>query len=69
MRLPFRHTGNRLSASSGGKFSKFLHGRKQPIRGLWQRNGNFIARIAIVDEAGVKGNRWVPLKDPETVAQ
>jgi hypothetical protein len=69
VRLPFRHTGNRLSASSGGKFSKFLHGRKQPIRGLWQHNGNFIARIAIKDEAGVRSNGGVPLKDPETVAQ
>ena len=34
-----------------------MDGRKQPIRGLWQRNGNFIARIAIEDEAGVKSNR------------
>jgi hypothetical protein len=52
VRLPFRHTGNRLPASSGGKFSKILNGRKQPIRALWQCNGNIIARIAIEDEAG-----------------
>ena len=69
VRLPFRHTGNRLSASSGGKFSKFLHGRKQPIRGLWQRTGNFIAPDCHRRRGGVKSNRWVPLKDPETVAQ
>jgi integrase len=51
------------------KYAKVLDGRKQPIRGLWQRNGNFIARIAIEDEAGVKSNRWVPLKGAMTVAQ
>jgi hypothetical protein len=36
---------------------------------LWQRNGNFIARTTIEDEADVRSNAWVPLKDPETLAQ
>jgi integrase len=51
------------------KYAKVLDGRKQPIRGLWQRNGKFIARIAIEDEAGIKSNRWVSLKGATTVAQ
>lgn len=36
------------------KYVKVLDGRKQPIRGLWQRNGKFVARIAIEDESGMK---------------
>jgi hypothetical protein len=51
------------------KYAKVLDGRKQPVRGLWQRNGKFIARIAIEDEAGMKSNRWVALKGAVTVAQ
>jgi hypothetical protein len=66
---------SRKSAIVGSKFhsqhkyAKVLDGRKQPIRGLWQRNGKFIARIAIEDAAGIKSNRWVVLKGAVTVAQ
>jgi hypothetical protein len=31
-----------------------LDGRKQPIRGLWQRNGAFYARLDVDDDAGIK---------------
>ena len=42
------------------KYKKVLDGRKQPIRGLWERNGKYVARITVEDEAGMKHNRWVP---------
>jgi integrase len=59
----------RRKSHSPYKYKKVLDGRKQPIRGLWERNGKFIARIAIEDEAGIKSNRWVALKGAVTVAQ
>jgi hypothetical protein len=35
-----------------------LDGRKQPIGGLWERNGKYVApRIAAEDDAGMKHNR------------
>jgi len=43
------------------KYTKVLDNRKHPIRGLWRRNGNFLARISVEDEAGRKQVRWVPL--------
>ncbi len=46
-----------------------MDARKQPIRGLWERNGKFIARIATEDEDAMKHTRWVPLEGAETVAQ
>jgi integrase len=61
--------------SHAATFSKVLDGRKQPIRGLWERNGRFYAQLtvenAISDEKKV---RRVPLKDKdakpvETAAQ
>jgi integrase len=51
------------------KFKKVYDGRKQPIRGLWERNGKFLARIAVEDDDGMKRTRWVPLEDAETVPQ
>jgi integrase len=48
-------TGQRQS--HGGKFTKVKDGRKQPIRGLWVRNGRYYARLAIED--GETGNRTV----------
>jgi len=43
------------------KYTKVLDNRKHPIHGLWRRNGNFLARISVEDEAGRKEVRWVPL--------
>jgi integrase len=44
------------------RYQKVLDGRKQPVRGLWERNGRFIARIT-VESNGTKQTRWVPLGD------
>lgn len=43
------------------KYTKVLDNRKHSIRGLWRRNGKFLARISVEDEAGRKDVRWVPL--------
>jgi integrase len=56
------HSRHRVAA-----YQKVLNGRKQPVRGLWQRNGRFYARLAVEDpNTGEKRVRRVPL-DPETV--
>lgn|GEM_PF-5920596 len=45
-----------------GTYQKALDGRKRPIRGLWQRNGKFYARISVEDPGtGRKQVRRVPL--------
>ena len=47
-------------------FSKVLDGRKQPIRGLWERNGRYYAQITLENLiTGVKKVRRVPLKDKD----
>jgi hypothetical protein len=56
-----------------GSFSKVLDGRKQPIRGLWIRNGRYYARLSVEADNGMKKTRWVTLVTPadnpvETVA-
>jgi hypothetical protein len=43
-------------------YQKVLDGRKQPIRGLWQRNGAFYARLNVEDDAGRKETRRVRLE-------
>ncbi len=50
-------------------FSKVLDGRKQPVRGLWERNGRFYAQLTIENPiTGVKKVRRVPLVDKDGVA-
>jgi integrase len=51
------------------KFRKVLDGRKSPIRGLWERNGRFYARLSVEDDDGVTRTRWVPLEGAETAPQ
>lgn len=47
-------------------FAKALDGRKQPIRGLWIRNGRFYAQLTIEDPiTGQKKVRRVALADDE----
>ncbi len=47
-------------------FSKVLDGRKQPIRGLWERNGRYYAQITLENQiSGEKTVRRVPLKDKD----
>jgi integrase len=59
----------------GPTFAKVLDGRKQPIRGLWVRNGRYYAQLTVEDpNTGEKQVRRVPLVDkddkpPETVPQ
>lgn len=45
-------------------FAKVLDGRKQPVRGLWQRGDRFYARLSVEDfRNGKKSVKWVPLTD------
>jgi integrase len=47
-------------------FAKVLDGRKQPIRGLWVRNGRFYAQLKVENPiTGLKKTRRVPLNDKE----
>jgi len=60
---------NNQRQSHGPKFAKVLDGRKQPIRGLWVRNGRFYARLIIENPiSGIKKTRRVPLVDKDGVA-
>jgi integrase len=48
-------------------FAKVFDGRKQPIRGLWIRNGRFYAQLKIANAiTGVKKTKRVPLMDKES---
>src|SRR5215471_3328420 len=63
--------GNRTRSSSSSRryrYTKVLDNCKHPIRGLWKRNGNFVARITVEDDAGRKTVKWVPLS-AATVAE
>ena len=52
--------------SHGDNFAKVLDGRKQPIRGLWVRNGRFYAQLKIENPiTGLKKTRRVPLSDKD----
>ena len=55
------------------RYQKVYDGRKQPIRGLWIRNGRFIARIKAENTSGKKELHWRVLGSDEnpvtTVAQ
>jgi len=77
-----KHNASQRSTNTGTKvqahaamFSKVLDGRKQPVRGLWQRGARFYAQLSIEDFTnGKKRVRRVPLADSEgnaieTVAQ
>lgn len=46
-----------------------LDGRKQPVRGLWRRNGQFVARLTVEDEHGRKQIRWKLLEGIDTIPQ
>jgi integrase len=51
------------------RYQKVRDGRKQPIRGLWVRNGRFYARLTVEDAAGIKKVRWIPLEGKKTMAE
>jgi integrase len=49
-------------------FSKVLDGRKQPVRGLWERNGRYYAQLTVENPiTGEKKVRRVPLADKDGV--
>jgi len=63
--------GNRTGSSSSSRryrYTKVLDNRKHAVRGLWRRNGKFVARITVEDDAGRKAVKWVPL-EAETTAE
>ncbi len=45
------------------KYRKVIDGRKQPIRGLWQRGDRFYGRLKVEDASGKSAVRWIPLVD------
>ena len=49
-------------------YTKVRDNRKQPIRGLWRRNGRFMARLRVEDELGHKQLKWFALQ-AQTAAQ
>lgn len=58
--------GNSCSSSVSNSrrysYTKVRDNRNHPIRGLWKRNGKFVARITVEDDAGRKATKWVPLE-------
>jgi integrase len=55
---------------AGDNFQKVLDSRNHPIRGLWQRNKRFYARITVENpNDGKKEVRRVPLENAQTVAE
>jgi integrase len=56
------------SRSRRYRYTKVLDNRKHAIRGLWRRNGKFVARITVEDDAGRKAVKWMPL-EAGTVAE
>jgi integrase len=64
-----QNTGNVQTRQSPYEYKKVLDGRKQPIRGLWERNGKFIARLSVEDQNGEKRVQWVVLEGTQTIPQ
>ena len=61
----FAHPEGRM-AHGRHSYQKVLDGRKQPIRGLWTRNGYFIARVTVPKpESGRNTAKWVTLTDAD----
>jgi integrase len=47
-------------------FAKVLDGRKQPVRGLWERNGRYYAQLSVENPiTGQKKVRRIPLLDKD----
>ena len=61
-----------LSSSRRTRYTKVLDNRKHAIRGLWRRNGTFLARLTVEDVDGKKRVKWARLKaatPPEAIAE
>jgi hypothetical protein len=53
--------------SHAPSIAKVVDGRKQPIRGLWVRNGRYYAQLQFEDgNTGQRKTHRVPLLNPET---
>lgn len=52
-----------VKTTHAARYTKVLDGRKQPIRGLWQRNDAFYARLDVETSAGTKATKRVRLVD------
>lgn len=52
--------------SHGARFTKVLDGRKQPVRGLWKRNGRYYAQLTFEDAStGAKKTKRASLLDKD----
>ena len=51
-----------LSSSRRSRYTKVKDNRKHAIRGLWRRNGAFLARLTVEGMDGKKHVRWARLK-------
>src|SRR4051812_32265847 len=60
------NTTNTQRQSHAPKFTRVFDGRKQPIRGLWVRNGRYYAQLSFTNDAGVPEVRRVALLDKGT---
>ena len=56
MATPGSHSGA-SSSSRRYRYTKVLDNRKHSIRGLWRRNGKFVARLTVEDAAAADTNR------------
>jgi integrase len=54
------------SSSRRSRYHKVLDNRKHPIRGLWRRNGSFVARLKVEQPDGQKELKWVKLNATTT---
>ncbi len=54
------------SGRGRGTYQKVLDKRKQPIRGLWRRNGVYYARLSIEDAGGERKPRRIRLEGTTT---
>src|SRR5213594_1242665 len=58
-------TQSKQRSSSGSRrhrYTKVLDNRKHPVRGLWKRNGSFLARLTVEENDGKRAVKWAPLK-------
>lgn len=55
------------SATKTPTYEKVIDGRKQPVRGLWRREGTFYARFSATDQADRKRDVFRALPDCHTV--
>ena len=51
-----------LSSSRRSRYTKVKDNRKHAIRGLWRRNGAFLARLTVEESNGEKRVKWAKLK-------